>query len=126
MTVSAPRFDWSFNFGHVLTCITMLVAMGGGLWAVASAQERFELRLAQSEQRAATWIPRIENVIRSDTIQDSRIENLADAVKGIRTDVAENNRAMRGDLSDLNKNVAGMRESMATSAAKLDNIARKP
>lgn len=125
MTLTTPRFDWSFNFGHVLTCLTMAFAVGGGLWAMSSSIAGIENRLLQSEARAQVWIPRMEGMMKSDTIQDNRIENLADAVKGIRTDIAESARANRLDMADINKSVSGLRESMATSTAKLDNVLRQ-
>lgn len=125
MTLSTPRFDWSFNFGHVLTCISMMVAMGGGLWAMSSSIAGIENRLLQSEARAQVWIPRMEGMMKSDTIQDNRIENLADAVKGIRADIAESARANRLDMADINKSVSSLRELGASSAAKLDNALRQ-
>lgn len=113
MTITSPRFDWSFNFGHVLTCFSMILAMGGGLWAMSASISGIENRLLQSESRAQIWIPRMEAMMKSDSTQDNRIDNLADTVRSIRQDISESNRATRLDMSDINKSVSGLRESMA-------------
>lgn len=119
MHVTAPRFDWSFNFGHVLSSVTVMMAVGGAVWWQSYQMASFEHRIAASEARALLYIPRIDALMKSNDVQENRIENLADSVKGIRADIAENNRAMRLDLSDTNKNVATLRESMAEIKAIL-------
>lgn len=118
MQVSAPRFDWSFNFGHVLTSLTTAAAVGGFIWWASDRIASFEFRIQAAETRAALWIPVIQAGQKANDVQDERIGNLSDALKGIRSDIADNNRQMRGELGDMNKNVATLREGMAELRAK--------
>lgn len=113
MHVSAPRFDWSFNFGHVIQSFTTAAAVGGFIWWASDKIASFEYRITAAEGRAQIYVPIVTGLAKSQDIQDERIGNLSDAMKAIRTDIAENNRQMRGELGDMNKNIATMRENMA-------------
>lgn len=118
MQVSAPRFDWSFNFGHVLTSLTMAAAVGGFIWWASDRIASFEFRIQAADTRASLWIPVIQAGQKANDVQDERIGNISDAMKGVRADIAENNRQTRGELSDVKKDVATIREGMAELRAK--------
>lgn len=113
MQVSAPRFDWSFNFGHVLTSLTTAAAVAGFIWWTSERIAGFEYRITAAEVRAQTYIPIVNGLVKSNDVQDERIGNITDALRGIRTDIAENNRQARSELQEMGKNVATMREGMA-------------
>jgi hypothetical protein len=118
MQVSALRFDWSFNFGYVLTSLTTAAAVGGFIWWASDRIAGFEYRITAAETRASLWIPVIQAGQKANDVQDERIGNMSDALKGIRSDIADNNRQMRGELGDMNKSLGTMRESMAELKAK--------
>ncbi len=116
--VSAPRFDWSFNFGHVLTSLMTAAAVGGFIWWASDRIASFEFRIQAAEVRARTYVPLVNNLVKSQDLQDERIGNVVDAVKGVHSDIAENNRQMRAEMSEMNKTLGAMRESMAELRAK--------
>lgn len=118
MQVSAPRFDWSFNFGHVLTSLTTAAAVGGFIWWASDRIASFEFRISAAEVSAQTYIPIVNSLVKSQDVQDERIGNVVDAVKGVRNDIAENNRQTRAELGEMNKTLGTMRESMAELRAK--------
>lgn len=118
MQVSAPRFDWSFNFGHVIQSLTTAAAVGGFIWWASDKLAGFEYRIAAGEVRAQTYIPIVNALVKSQDVQDERIGNIGDAIKGIRTDIAENNRQTRAELGEMNKILGTVREGMAELRAK--------
>lgn len=118
MQVSAPRFDWSFNFGHVLTSLTTAAAVGGFIWWASDRIAGFEYRITAAETRASLWIPVIQAGQKANDVQDERIGNLSDALKDIRSDIADNNQQTRAELGEMNKTLGTMRESMAELRAK--------
>lgn len=118
MQVSAPRFDWSFNFGHVIQSLTTAAAFGTFIWWASDKLAGFEYRITAAEVRAQTYVPIVNGLVKSQDVQDERIGNLSDAMKAVRTDIAENNRQMRGELGEMNKNLGTMRENMAELRAK--------
>ena len=118
MNVSAPRFDWSFNFGHVLTSLTTAAAVGGFIWWASDRIASFEFRIQAAETRASLWIPVIQAGQKANDVQDERIGNISDALKGIRSDIADNNKQTRAELVEMNKSLGTMRENMAELRAK--------
>ena len=118
MQVSAPRFDWSFNFGHVLTSLTTAAAVGGFIWWSSDKIAGFEYRITAGELRAQTYIPIVNGLMKSQDVQDERIGNISEALKGIRSDIAENNRQARSELVEMNKSLGTMRENMAELRAQ--------
>lgn len=122
MHVQAPRFDWSFNFGHILTSIATAASVAGGIWWASEKIAGFEYRLRASEIRAQTYIPLIDGMLRSDTKQDERITNLVSALSDLRTAIANDNRATRAEFAEMTKSVGNLREGMAGANAKLENV----
>lgn len=113
MHVSAPRFDWSFNFGHVLNSITVAITIGGFVFWASGKIENFERRIAASEERARVYGPLVTGLVKSNDVQDERINNLSDAFRGIRTDITENNRQLRAEFQEFGKNIYSLREVVA-------------
>lgn len=119
MQVTAPRFDWSFNFGHVLTVTGMMLSIGGAVWYVSGIVTTFEHRVSAIEKLSVQYVPIIQGLQRSDDRQENRLENMADAMRQQREHNAQEFRALRADFVDLNKNLAGVRESQAEIKALL-------
>lgn len=114
MNVQTPRFDWSFNFGHVLTSISVILAMGGGVLAFGQKLENIDQRITTVERHTIETRPKVEALMRSDALQDDRIQNLTDSIKGIRADNAE-----------VNKKMGSIGESMVGMKAQLDTLVRR-
>jgi len=112
--VQAPRFDWIFNFGHVLTSITVMLAMGGAVFAVGQKLESFEHRITTAERAVLQQAPKIETADKANERQDERLRAQGEAISGIRADIAEGSRKM----NSLAEGVAGIN-------AKLDTLLRK-
>lgn len=108
MSITAPRFDWSFNFGHVIQSLTMFITVAGGIWWTSAKFENIENRLSTAELRATVWVPRVEAMMKSDTIQDERIKNIIEATK--------DNREVQGEIL---KKVSSLSEDMISIKARL-------
>ncbi len=121
---SKPRFDWSFNLGHVLT----VLAIGGGaisyIQSNASMQTKTDLRILDLEKKSATYIPLIDSMKDSNIIQNNRMDNISESIRADRISVTETVKAIRLDMSDINKNVANLRESNARMESTLSSILR--
>ena len=127
--VKAPRFDWSFNFGHVLTSVSCIASVLAFVWWTSAKVVTMELRIghvetaaknaaAAAELRAQTYIPIITGLVKSNDVQDERIGNMADAIRGIRADIAESNRQLRGEVQKVGDNVSTLREGVAELKAQ--------
>lgn len=114
MHMSAPRFDWSFNFGHVLTGLTTAAAVGGSIWWASERLAGFEYRLKALELQ----LPLITSLVKSNDIQDERLGNVVKGVGDMRSDIAENNRQTRSEISDVKKDVGAVREWVVELRAK--------
>lgn len=114
MHMTPPRFDWSFNFGHVLTGLTTAAAVGGSIWWASERLAGFEYRLKALEVQ----LPILSSLTKSDNVQDERIGNIADSIRGMRNDIAESNRQTRAELVDVKKDVATVREGIVELRVK--------
>lgn len=110
----APRFDWTFNFGHVLTVLAIVISIGGSAMAISTKLENFEQRITTAERAVLQHGPKIDVADKLNDRQDSRLDAQADAIKGMRADISETNRKV-GTLAEI---TAGMN-------AKLDQLIRK-
>lgn len=80
----APKFNWEFNFGHVLTSITMAISIASGVWWVSSSIERQTGRINALEASRTQYVPLIESMNSRLGTADERISNLAETVRGQR------------------------------------------
>lgn len=101
MTVTKPRFVWSFDFGQVLQTATFLIAVGGLVWYQASTTAEMRRDITSLQALAAVSGPRIEAHAAADNVQNERIANLSDAVRDIRKVNAEMLTQMGGVREDL-------------------------
>lgn len=98
-----PRFDWSFNFGHVMlvagTLASVAATWGSVSYFFGRLEERlvgFERRLIASEQRGALYAPRVDSLESENKVQNERIGNLADSQRELRKTL--------GDLTNAQQN----------------------
>lgn len=88
MTFSRPRFDWSFNFGHVAIVIggmmTAIFMYGGQVRTeerFGAALEAVNLRVERAErvtaENASRYRPQLDSLLQTQIVQDERINNLA-------------------------------------------------
>lgn len=112
--MQTPRFDWTFNFGHVLTVVAILGSIGGSAFAISAKLENFEQRITIAERAVLMHGPKLEVADKINDRQESRLDAQADAIKGMRADIGETSRKV-GSLAEI---TAGMN-------AKLDQLIRK-
>ena len=101
------RFDWSFGFGHLAT-IASLIGIGyasyygikGELQEQSSRIEMLAARVSIIERGRADNLPRLEEQIRSNGLQDQRIQNLTDALNSVRQTIIDQSRTITS-LADL-------------------------
>jgi hypothetical protein len=73
------RFDWTINWGHLLTATTLLVAAGASYYGIRSDLRAVEARIAVIEraaERTSTAIERLTAILVNDARQDERIRAL--------------------------------------------------
>lgn len=112
--VQTPRFDWTFNFGHVLTSLTIVVAAISGIWAASKVVTDFDHRLAAVERVLTASAPKLDANDRVNERQDERLRAQGEAISGIRS-----------DISDSNRKIGTLAEGVAGLSAKIDTLIRK-
>lgn len=134
-----PRFNNEFNFGHVLTALGLMIAIGGGYVAnarefaqlqtrLATLEKNFDVRTQQIESAAAVrfkqidsdsaarvsqYAPQIAALNKSQDLQDERIAN-----------IVASTRDMRSSISDLVKVSADIERSVAVIRFQLTGQAK--
>ena len=109
MHVARPRIDTTINYGHILQTATLLVTLVGGIVYISAVATEFRKDLAVIEARAGKYIPLVDSLAASQSVQDERIGNLSDAVKDIR-------RTNSKVLTQL----GGIREHLASIKARVN------
>ena len=103
-----PRFDPVINWGHILTVITI---MGGFALAYSNYTAKIaaiEQSIDQSNIRAATALPKLDAALKTNDVQDERIQNLSIAIQDLRR-----------SQNEMVVLMGQIREDMATVRAKL-------
>lgn len=122
--ITKPRFDWSFNFGHIL----MVLTIAGGAITYIRSNERMQtqndMRLQELEKKSATYIPIVDSLKSSNDLQNDRMKSLGESIRADRESVSESFKVIRLDMSDIQKNVANMRESNARMESTLNSLIR--
>lgn len=108
MHVAKPRFDTTINYGHILQTVTLVITLIGGIGYISALAAEFRKDLAVIEARAARYIPVVDSLAASQSVQDERIGNLSDAVKDIRR-----------TNSEVLTQLGGIREDMASVKARM-------
>lgn len=122
--ISKPRFDWSFNLGHVFTVLAIACGAISYIQSNARMQTENNMRLLDLEKKSSMYIPLIDNLRDSNINNNNRMDNISQAIQADRASVTENFKVIRLDISDINKNVANMRESSARMESTLNSILR--
>lgn len=122
--LTKPRFDWSFNLGHVFTVLA--IAGGAISYIISNARMQTEnnMRLLDLEKKSNMYIPLIDNLRDSNINNNNRMDNISQSIQADRANTTETFKAIRIDLSDVNKNVANIRESNARMESTLNSILR--
>lgn len=90
MNMSTPRFTWDFNFGHVMTIVSLL---GAGFMAYLS----IELRVAEIDRRTFDY-PQIRDQVKQDGYAIQAIAKLVD-------EASKTNRALLVRLDEIQREV---------------------
>lgn len=76
MTLPKPNFDPTITFGNICQIVLLsLTLIGGGFYVWGE--------LSKSREAREKYIPIVEALNKSDTLQNERIENFADAIRNI-------------------------------------------
>ena len=127
MTPPRPRFDTTINYGHLLTALTIVLALGGGLIAQAREQARenaeIGLRITMLEKsttieierirstamaRVQQYMPLVDALVKSQDLQDERIANIVDGFKELRATTS----SVATAVGEVKKDIAVMRAQM--------------
>lgn len=98
----APRFDWTFNFGHVLNSFTVLVTVGGGIWYMSSKLTAQDHKIEALERARAQYMPVVEQLSIRQSTTEERARNLAEAA----ADQRRTNAEILSTLGTIRENVA--------------------
>ena len=115
-------FDWSFNIGHVLAIVTVIGGCSSTYFGIKSeiqdqGKETAYLttRVTLIEKDRSEKIPRLEEQVRLNGLQDQRIQNLTEALASLRMTVTDLTRivAAQSDLlHDADKRTAILEERL--------------
>jgi hypothetical protein len=82
-TFSHPRFDPTFNFGHVMTVSGIVISFFGmfiGLvWWQSNFQTKVDIELGINAKARNDYIPIIHDIVRIQAVTNSQISSLASA-----------------------------------------------
>lgn len=115
MQVQRPRFDPTFNYGHLLQAGMLAAALVSGYAAIVSFQDEVRRDLRNVEGWSAVYRPAVDGLLRSQVLQDERIGNLADSIREIRK-----------VNSDTLAAIAGIREELAGIKVRLPPPSARP
>ncbi len=67
-----PRFDWSLNFGHLLTMVTFLLVALGSFYRLRGEQSIHKMQL----EAISKWIDQHDEVLKTNLkdFQESRLQ----------------------------------------------------
>lgn len=102
------KFDWSFNFGHLLTVIVLIAGFATTFVSLSNRFAVVERSIEESRARATKYIPMIETSEKLNNVQDDRIQNLAAGLQEVRK--------TNGDVMLILGNI---REDVASVKARL-------
>ena len=103
-----PRFDPTFNYGHIFQLITFVITVFSGVIYITSIQTQMQKDISQIEARAGKYIPAIDTLIAMRPLQDDRIQNLSMAVQDIR----KTNSELLTQMGKVREDVAGMKATV--------------
>lgn len=105
----APKFNWEFNFGHVLTSVTIAMSIGSGVWYMSTHIERQAGQIKALEQAKAQYMPQIDSMQLRLGSNDVQIANLKEMLSEQRRTSSE----ILTTLGVIRENIAGMNARIA-------------
>lgn len=103
-----PRFDPTFNYGHLMQAGMLAFALVSAYAAFVSFRYEVRRDLRDLQAWSSVYRPAVDGLLRSQVVQDERIGNLADSIREIRK-----------VNSDTLAGIAGMREELAGIKVRL-------
>ena len=110
-----PKFDPTFNLGHLFTILSILLTAFGGIWYTATETTNIDHRISNIERGVAGNTPRVDALTQGATVINERMTNLL-----------ETQRELRRQNSDLMSALIRIREDVAGIAAQLNSNRRPP
>jgi hypothetical protein len=105
----APKFNWEFNFGHVMTSLTIAMSIGSGVWYISTHVERQAGQIKALEQAKAQYMPQIESIQLRLSSNDVQVTNLRELVSEQRRTSSE----ILSTLGVIRENIASMNARIA-------------
>lgn len=99
LTGLKPKLDPTITFGHMIQITLLAISVIGGFFYVKA-------ELDSSKTAREKYIPIVESLVKSDIVQDQRMNNLAEAV----IDIRKSQTIIADKLSDIAKTVAVIEE----------------
>lgn len=90
MTMPQVKFDWSFNFGHVITLVGFLLAATGAYYGIKSELAVVEQKvgaLGGSVVRVEITVEKLTTIVADNARQDERIAALSARVSRLESAV---------------------------------------
>lgn|GEM_PF-2527621 len=100
-----PRFEWSFNFGHVMQAVTMCITMIVFVWYMAQTTAEFRHAITSLNDRTSKLAPAVEALLLSQGIQKERIDNLSLSIK----EVKDSNVEIRAKIGTIREDITGIK-----------------
>jgi hypothetical protein len=104
------RFDPTVNFGQAITAAAFALSLMGMVWWESDFQATTKERLVSGEVARQKYVPVIEGIAKSQDVTNSRLENVAAALREVR----DANR-------DVTEATSKIRERLSAIEAILDN-----
>jgi len=103
-----PTIVPSINYGQMIQTAMFLITVATFVWFQAGFQARTEQRLAASEARSAEYRPKVDELLKSDAIQNDRIGAQSDSIRAIR----ETNTDILSKISDISADLATVKTTV--------------
>lgn len=104
--METPRFEAVFNFGQVLQTISVVVAFAGMVWWQSDFQASTKARLETGEAIRVQYVPVVNGLAKAQEVTNSQL-----------IAVGQTNRDLLKEIADLWREVARVRERLASLEA---------
>lgn len=108
-SMTKPRFIWAFDFGQVMQTLATVIPIASLVWYMAASNAEMRRDIATLQAREASYAPKVDALAKSNDVQDERIGNIADAVRGIQRVNAE----MLSQIGGVREDLAGIKARIA-------------
>jgi len=122
MSISKWHIDPTVNVGTIIQALVLIGSLGTFAWMQAGLQAQYRSDLNVLKSSSDVYVPIINQMVKSDDIQNERIGNLTNAVTEIRKSSQETSLEVRKSQNETNALLGDIREDMATLKAQLNNV----